>query len=57
VVTAVRQYSALDYGATFSAFLFFSLPVFWLAVLLKEFGAIRFNDYLEEPACVTKDKI
>jgi peptide/nickel transport system permease protein len=28
---------------TFSAFLFFSLPVFWLAVLLKEFGAIELN--------------
>jgi peptide/nickel transport system permease protein len=53
VVTAVRQYSALDYGATFSAFLFFSLPVFWLAVLLKEFGAIRFNDYLEQPGLST----
>ena len=49
VVTAVRQYSSIDYAATFSAFLFFSLPVFWLAVLLKEFGAIRLNDYLENP--------
>lgn len=49
VVTAVRQYSSLDYAATFSAFLFYSLPVFWLAVLLKEFGAIRLNNYLENP--------
>lgn len=49
VITAVRQYSVIDYGSTFAAFLFFSLPVFWLAVLLKEFGAIRFNDYLEQP--------
>ncbi|MEL6890984.1 MAG: ABC transporter permease [Actinomycetota bacterium] len=49
IVTAVRQYSALDYASTFSAFLFFSLPVFWLAVMLKEFGAIRFNDYLSAP--------
>lgn len=49
VITAVRQYSALDYTSTFAAFLFFSLPVFWLAVMLKEFGAIRFNDYLEQP--------
>lgn len=53
VVTAVRQYSTIDYTATFSAFLFFSLPVFWLAVLLKEFGAIRFNDYLEQPGLST----
>ncbi len=49
IITAVRQYSAIDYGSTFAAFLFFSLPVFWVAVLLKEFGAIRFNDYLERP--------
>ncbi len=49
VISAVRQYSAIDYSSTFAAFLFFSLPVFWLAVLLKEFGAIRFNDYLAAP--------
>jgi peptide/nickel transport system permease protein len=49
VVTALRQYSALDYSATFVTFLFFSLPVFWVAVLLKEFGAIRFNDFLADP--------
>ncbi|MCG2802670.1 MAG: ABC transporter permease [Cellulomonas sp.] len=49
IVTALRQYSALDYSVTFVAFLFFSLPVFWVAVLLKEFGAIRFNDFLANP--------
>jgi peptide/nickel transport system permease protein len=49
IITAVRQYSALDYTSTFAAFLFFSLPVFWLAVMLKEFGAIKLNNYLEEP--------
>lgn len=49
IITAVRQYSVIDYTSTFAAFLFFSLPVFWLAVLLKEFGAIRFNDFLEAP--------
>lgn len=53
VMSAVRQYSALDYSSTFAAFLFFSLPVFWLAVMLKEFGAIRFNDYLEQPGFST----
>lgn len=53
IITAVRQYSLLDYTSTFAAFLFFSLPVFWLAVLLKEFGAIRFNDYLEQPGLST----
>lgn len=49
IITAVRQYSPIDYGSTFAAFLFFSLPVFWLAVMLKEFGAIKFNDFLEDP--------
>jgi peptide/nickel transport system permease protein len=48
IVSALRQYSGLDYGVTFMAFLFFSLPVFWVAVLLKEFGAIRFNDFLAD---------
>ncbi|GAA2527548.1 ABC transporter permease [Pilimelia columellifera] len=38
VVSAVRQYSALDYGITFSGFLFLAMPSFWLAVLLKEAG-------------------
>lgn len=49
IISALRQYSTLDYGITFMAFLFFSLPVFWVAVLLKEFGAIRFNDFLRDP--------
>lgn len=47
VLSAVRQYSAFDYGATFLAFLFFAMPVFWFAVLLKEFGAIKLNNVLE----------
>ncbi|QCB96834.1 ABC transporter permease [Arthrobacter sp. PAMC25564] len=49
IVTALRQYSTLDYGVTFMAFLFFSLPIFWVAVLLKEFGAIGFNNFLRNP--------
>jgi peptide/nickel transport system permease protein len=47
VISAVRQYSWFDYTSTFAAFLFYSLPVFWLAVLLKEFAAIRLNNVLE----------
>lgn len=43
VISAVRQYSWFDYSTTFASFLFFSLPVFWLAVLLKEFLAIELN--------------
>lgn len=50
VLTAVRQYSGLDYGVTFATFLFFSLPVFWAAVLLKEYLAIGYNDWMRDPA-------
>src|SRR6056297_4061784 len=49
IISAVRQYSVIDYSSTSSAFLFYSLPVFWLAVPVKEFGAVRFNDFLEDP--------
>jgi peptide/nickel transport system permease protein len=49
IVAALRQYSGLDYTATFSAFLFYSLPVFAFAVLLKQYFAIRANDWLRDP--------
>ena len=46
ITTALRQYSRFDYTITFFSFLMFSLPIFWVAVLLKEFLAIKFNDFL-----------
>jgi peptide/nickel transport system permease protein len=49
VVTALRQYSRFDYAMTFFAFLLFSLPIFWFAVLLKQYLAIGFNNFLSEP--------
>jgi peptide/nickel transport system permease protein len=49
MVTAIRQYSRFDYTMTFVSFLLFSLPVFWVAVLLKEYMAIGFNDFLASP--------
>lgn len=49
MITAIRQYSRFDYSMTFVSFLLFSLPIFWVAVLLKEFMAIRFNDFLVDP--------
>lgn len=49
VVTALRQYSRFDYSITFVSFLFFSLPIFWVAVLLKQFLSISFNDWLANP--------
>lgn len=49
IVTALRQYSRFDYAMTFVAFLMFSLPIFWVAVLLKEYLAISFNNFLTAP--------
>jgi len=50
VVTALRQYSGFDYLVTFFTFVFFALPVFWVAVILKDFGGINFNDWLRDGA-------
>lgn len=50
VVTALRQYSAFDYIVTFFTFVFFSLPVFWVAVILKDVGGIRLNDWFRDGA-------
>jgi len=44
-VSALKQYSKFDYAATFASFVFFSMPVFWLAAVLKDVG-IRANDAL-----------
>ena len=49
IVNGLRQYSRFDYSMTFTAFLLFSLPIFWVAVLLKEYLAIQFNNFLREP--------
>lgn len=49
IVSALRQYSGFDYSVTFSAFLFFSLPVFWVAVLLKQYLAIDVNNWYRDP--------
>ncbi|GAA2219089.1 hypothetical protein GCM10010413_06710 [Promicromonospora sukumoe] len=48
ILTAIRQYSGFDYSITFSAFLFFSLPVFWAATLLKEYAAIQYNNWIAD---------
>ncbi len=44
VLSAVKQYSTIDYTATLLGFLALSMPVFWLAALLKEFLAIQLNN-------------
>ena len=49
IVSALRQYTGFDYCVTLLAFLFFSLPIFWVAVLLKQYGAIQMNNWLADP--------
>lgn len=49
IASALRQYSRFDYTMTFFAFLLFSLPIFWVAVLLKQYMAIQFNNFLSDP--------
>ena len=46
IISALRQYTRFDYAMTFIAFLMYSLPIFWVAVLLKEYLAISFNNFL-----------
>jgi peptide/nickel transport system permease protein len=49
IVSALRQYTNFDYLITFVSFVLFSLPSFWVAVLLKQGGAIWFNTFLGDP--------
>ncbi len=49
IVSALRQYTSFDYLIIFLSFLLYSLPSFWVAVLLKQWGAIGFNDFLRDP--------
>ena len=46
IISELRQYSRFDYALTFFAFLMYSLPIFWVAVLLKAYLAISFNNFL-----------
>ena len=46
MITALRQNSAFDISITFLSFFLYSLPSFLIAVLLKEFGAIGFNNFI-----------
>ena len=43
VVSAVKQYSILDHTMTGLAYLFYSTPVFVVAILLKDFFAVKVN--------------
>lgn len=43
VISAVKQYTAIDYTFTFFGFLFLAMPTFWFAILLKQ-GGISLNN-------------
>ena len=49
IISALRQYSAVDYSFTFASFFLYSLPSFLMGVLLKVFVALGFNDWLRDP--------
>lgn len=53
IISALRQNTSFDYSVTFLVFLFFSMPSFWVAVLLKEYIALQFNDFLRDPVIGT----
>ncbi|GAA2527402.1 ABC transporter permease [Winogradskya humida] len=42
VLGAVRQYSKSDYVLTFTGFVFLAMPLFWVAIVLKDL-AVRYN--------------
>jgi glutathione transport system permease protein len=52
VISAVKQYSGIDYGFTFAAFLFLSMPSFWFAILLKQ-GGISLNNLVGDQVVYT----
>ena len=53
IITALRQYSGLDYSVTLITFFFFSLPVIWIGIVLKDLFAIQFNTFLQKGAQIS----
>ncbi len=49
IITALRVYSGFDYTVTTVSFFLFSLPSFLMAVLLKSFIALGYNNFLAHP--------
>ena len=52
IVTALRQYSGFDFSVTLLSFFLYSLPSFLIAVLLKEFMALGFNNFLQAQTAI-----
>jgi peptide/nickel transport system permease protein len=48
IVSALRQYTTFDYLIIFLSFLLYSLPSFWVGVMLKQWAAIGFNNFLAD---------
>lgn len=48
IVTALRVYSGFDYTITLFSFFLYSLPSFLMAVLLKSFIALGYNNFLQD---------
>jgi len=46
IISAVRQYSRLDYAATTTSFVLYSIPPFIAAIMAKLYGAININNAL-----------
>src|SRR6266498_3624806 len=55
VWSAIKQYTLPDYTFTFLGFLFLSIPVFWLAALLKEYLAIDLNHLIDRQPIYVAD--
>lgn len=49
MVTALRANSGFDFTVTLASFFLYSLPSFLMAVLLKAFIALGYNDFLGDP--------
>lgn len=49
IISALRQYSVIDYTFTFTSFFLYALPSFLIGVVLKAFLAIGFNNWLRNP--------
>jgi peptide/nickel transport system permease protein len=46
VITAVRRNKPVDYVSTIISYILIALPIFWFAVLLKTFVAIKVNEWV-----------
>jgi peptide/nickel transport system permease protein len=53
VIGAVRQYKPSDYAFTFIAYILIALPTFWFAALLKEFLAVKVNQFFGKQVLYT----